>query len=334
MTLQVNIKKLCKLVANKQWSDAENLLSQFTGPFRVRLKEAELETPVNGLQWVISEKDSCELIFNQSTPQHEYQPCITRLILLMPLIQGFHQSQYFHSGSIFINLGDWADTGGLALCSNRDDSILIPDIDFLSTHGYRESRFDFMVNSPPWGMRKAIGFWRGNTTGVRVGDSWRCLPRLRLCELSKQMNSHQFFDVGVTSFAQVSKREAKEIKVAGYAKSFILITASSRYKYLIDIDGNSNAWSALFQKLLSGSVVLKVASPGNFRQWYYDELIPWVNFVPVESDMSDLVEKIEWLLANDDKAKEIGANGAKLANSLTYERELDKAFVNIGKALS
>ena len=108
---------------------------------------------------------------------------------------------------------------------------------------------------------------------------------------------------------------------------------SNQYKYQIDIDGNTNAWSALFQKLLSGSAVLKVASPGNFRQWYYDELIPWVNFVPVKSDMSDLVEKIHWLIEHDDEAMQIGVNGRKLASKLTYDEELNKALINIRKAL-
>lgn len=332
--MQLNIKKLSKLIANKRWGSAGEYFSEFMHPMKVGFHEAELLTPVNGLQWVMSSKNSCEFIFNKSTPQHEYQPCITRLVLLRPLIQRFHESKYFQARSIFINLGDHADTGGLALCSNRDDSILIPDIDFLSTYGYRESKFDFMVNSPPWNMRKPVALWRGNTTGIRVGESWRDLPRLKLCELAHQASSRLLFDIGVSSFAQVSKKEAREIKAAGYARNYVPMTASSSYKYLIDIDGNSNAWSALFQKLLSGSVVLKVASPGNFRQWYYNELIPWVNFVPVDSDISDLVEKIQWLLAHDDKAKEIGLNGAKLANSLTYEQELEKALINISKALT
>lgn len=132
----------------------------------------------------------------------------------------------------------------------------------------------------------------------------------------------------------MSKQDAVEIERLGYLKQFVPIKVSNSYKYLIDVDGNSNAWSALFQKLLSGSVVLKVASQNNFRQWYYDDLIPWVNFVPVESDMSDLVEKVHWLLDHDGEARKIGENGAKLANQLTYLGELGKAFININKALS
>lgn len=332
--VKLDIKKLAKLLVRKKWDVAGELLSQFSRPLRVSFREADLATSAHGIQWVISTSDSCEFIFSKSMPQHEFQPCITRLILLMPMLKAFHCSKYFQSGSLFINLGDWADTNGLALCSNRDDSTLIPGIDFLSTNGYRETRLDFMVNSPPWNMRKPIAFWRGNTTGVRVGDSWRSLPRVQLCELANQTNSQPFFDVGITSFAQLSKREAREIRAAGYVRSFAPITSCSRFKYQIDIDGNSNAWSALFQKLLSGSVVLKVASPGNFRQWYYDQLIPWKNFVPVRSDMSDLVEKIQWLLTHDDEAREIGINGAKLAYQLTYEQELDRALVNINKALT
>lgn len=35
-------------------------------------------------------------------------------------------------------------------------------------------------------------------------------------------------------------------------------------------------------------------------EWYYDILKPWVHYVPVKRDLSDLVEKIEWLKENDD----------------------------------
>lgn len=329
----MNIKKIAKLLAVKNWHAANELFVELAYPLKVNFQEAELTTPYNGLEWVISSKDSCEFIFNKSTPQHEYQPCITRLTLLMPLILAFHSSKYFQIGSVFINLGDCAESGGLAFCSSRSDSILIPDQDFFSSKGYLETKLDFMVNSPPWAMRKPIAFWRGNTTGMRMGEHWRGLPRLQLCELANKVNNQNLFDVGVSSFAQTSKKEAKEIQALGYARGFVPMSSSSRYKYQIDIDGNSNAWSALFQKLLSGSTVLKVASPGNFRQWYYDELIPWVNYVPVKSDMSDLVEKIHWLIEHDDEAMQIGVNGRKLASKLTYDEELNKALINIRKAL-
>lgn len=329
----MNIKKIAKLIAAKKWDVASKLISEFTYPLEVSLGERDLLTSFTVVQWVLRGKEYCEFIFDRSLTRDRSQFFLTRLILVLPLIKAFHASQYFQEGKVFINLDDLANAAGLALCSNRDDSILVPDTDFLNSNGYLETKLDFMVNSSPWAMRKPIAFWHGNTTGIRVGEHWRGLPRLQLCHLANNPSNSDIFDVGVSSFAQISKKEAKEVQALGYARGFVPMSSSSQYKYQIDIDGNSNAWSALFQKLLSGSVVLKVTSPGNFRQWYYDELIPWVNFVPVKSDMSDLVEKIRWLIDHDDEAMQIGINGRELASKLTYDAELNKALINIYKAL-
>jgi hypothetical protein len=329
----VNIKKIAKLIAAKKWDVASRLLSEFTYPLDVSFGEGNLSPSFTVVQWVVRGKERCDLIFNRSLPKERSQFFVTRLILLLPLIKAFHASQYFQEGDLLINLDDSADAAGLALCSNRDDSILIPDTDFLNSFGYRQSRIDFDAEAPTWKKRMQLAFWRGSTTGVRLGESWHSLPRLRLCQLSNQVEYESIFDVGVSSLTQVSKAEEKDIIEAGYVRSFIPLSASNQYKYQLDIDGNTNAWSALFQKLLSGSTVLKIASPHNFRQWYYDELIPWENYVPVKSDMSDLVEKIHWLIDHDEEAMQIGINGRKLALKLTYDEELNKALINIHKAL-
>ena len=95
-----------------------------------------------------------------------------------------------------------------------------------------------------------------------------------------------------------------------------------RSRYLIDIDGWANSWSGLFQKLLTGSTVLKVASQQGFRQWYYDRLVPWVNYVPVRADFADLDDAIAFVLENDERAREIGEAGRQLALSLNLESEI------------
>ena len=331
--LQANIKKISKLISAKKWEAASKLVSGFIYPLKVLLCEHDLSTPYTVVKWILRDQDRCDFIFDKSLPKDRSQFFVTRLVLLLPLIRTFHTSPYFQKGEVFINLDDSADAAGLAFCSNRGDSILIPDTDFLNSFGYRQSRIDFSMDMPGWKNRKQLAFWRGSTTGVRSGKSWHSLPRLRLCKLSNQVEYQSMFDVGISSLTQVSKTEEKEIIEAGYIRNFVPLSMSNQYKYQIDIDGNTNAWSALFQKLLSGSVVLKITSPHNFRQWYYDDLIPWENFVPVESDMSDLVEKINWLIDNDDKAMQIGVNGRELASKIIYEQELNKAFIKIHKAL-
>ncbi|QWD62304.1 glycosyl transferase family 90 [Polynucleobacter sp. MWH-UH25E] len=329
----MNNKLLFEFVRYKEWDRLGGAFTEFAQPLKIQISEERLATIAVGIQWRLLSKDSCQFIFNSSIHHDKYLICVARLALILPLIKAFHLSSHYLSGEIFISLDDWAQASGLTFCSNRQDSVLIPDGDFLHSYGYRQTMLDFMVNSPPWAMRKPVAFWRGNTTGVRQGESWRDLPRIQLCQIARQSESQSLFDVGISAFAQVSKKEAKEIKAAGLVRDFVPITDCVRSKYQIDIDGNSNAWSGLFQKLLSGSTVLKVDSPNQFRQWYYDKLVPWVNFVPVKSDLSDLVDKVHWLIAHDDEAQKIGLAGKELALSLSYESELKNTILKINKAL-
>ncbi|KAL0062420.1 hypothetical protein AAF712_010699 [Marasmius tenuissimus] len=55
-------------------------------------------------------------------------------------------------------------------------------------------------------------------------------------------------------------------------------------KYLLDLDGN--AWSSRFKRLISsGSVVFKSTV---YREWWSDRVQPWVHYVPIQVDLSDL----------------------------------------------
>ena len=57
---------------------------------------------------------------------------------------------------------------------------------------------------------------------------------------------------------------------AGILGEYVQSDVWAGHKFAIDIDGNSNAWANLFCRLLLGCCIIKVQSPGNFRQWYYD----------------------------------------------------------------
>jgi len=313
---------------------AMQIINAVSAPLTVHLSDRQYDRNINFVIWKLINGSESELIINFDQDEESAKSVVERVFHLLPLMQKFHQSTHFKIGSIQINPGDYAEADGLAFCSNRDRQILIPDDGFVRTKGYEETRNFYEKNKVPWEAKQSIVFWRGTTTGISPTGLWKDLQRIKLCAISQNSINQNLFDIGLSGIVQLSKQDAIQIESLGYLKQFIPINLSNAYKYLIDIDGNSNAWSALFQKLLSGSVVLKVASPQNFRQWYYDELVPWVNFVPIQADMSDLVEKVHWLLEHDDEARKIGENGAKLANKLSYERELDRAFMNINKALN
>ena len=105
-------------------------------------------------------------------------------------------------------------------------------------------------------------------------------------------------------------------------------------RFALDVDGNTNAWANLFQRLLLGCCVIKVASAGGFRQWYYDDLVAWRHYVPVKADMTDLREKIEWCRENLDQCEAIAAEGQKLALAMTFEREVARGVATINAAFA
>ena len=81
-----------------------------------------------------------------------------------------------------------------------------------------------------------------------------------------------------------------------------------------------------------GCCVLKVASPRNYRQWYYDDLKPWTHFVPVKADLSDLAAQIAWCRANLDACERIAADGQAFAMALRYEKEIVAAAGRVATA--
>jgi hypothetical protein len=86
-----------------------------------------------------------------------------------------------------------------------------------------------------------------------------------------------------------------------------------QHKYILDVDGWSNAWDGLIWKLYSGSLVIKVKSV--WKQWYYDDLQEYVHYVPVNNDFSDLKEIIQWCIKNDEKCKEIIKNSREFVKT-------------------
>ncbi|WWD20528.1 hypothetical protein CI109_105004 [Kwoniella shandongensis] len=59
-----------------------------------------------------------------------------------------------------------------------------------------------------------------------------------------------------------------------------------QYRYIVDVDGN--AWSARFKRLLSsGSLIFKSTI---MPEWWTDRIQPWVHYVPVQMDYSDLYD--------------------------------------------
>lgn len=227
--------------------------------------------------------------------------------------------------NIVANLGDGNTFPGvLSFCSNKPNLPLIPDPYFFRTKGYRAERIAYLAKYAPLETRIPKAYWRGADTGIGKGDEFMDCQRARCCLLAKDFP--ELIDAKITKVSK-QQRTAPEIRQEAYSRAGIFGQVESQdtvlnYRYQIDIDGNTNAWGLPF-KLLSGVPVLKVKSKSGHSQWYYNRLIPWVNYVPVESDLSDLPEKIKFLNENILLAQRIGLEGRRLVLEMTYDKELD-----------
>ena len=52
-------------------------------------------------------------------------------------------------------------------------------------------------------------------------------------------------------------------------------------------------------------------------------LEPYVHYIPVEMDLSDLGKKVEWAIENDDLAREIARNGRDFVKNHLRNNDFD-----------
>lgn len=227
-------------------------------------------------------------------------------------------------GVVDLWLDDVATHPGLVFTLNgTPNQLALPDRLFLQSNSYTNIRKEMSAGLVEWSAREPLIFWRGVTTGYRSiqRPDWRDLPRLRLCALTNEKENLLPYDVGITHIVQIgTPDEINEIKNTGWIKKHVSQFHFADYQFSIDIDGNSNSWPGLFCKLLLGITVLKVESAYGYQQWYYHDLKPWVHFIPVASDMSDLHAKSKWAVEHKVESATIAKHASEFAKSLTVEQ--------------
>jgi len=97
-------------------------------------------------------------------------------------------------------------------------------------------------------------------------------------------------------------------------------TEFMKYKMNLIIDGNVIASSHMWA-FASGAIPMMVS---NAKCWFTPFLIPFVNYIPIKYDLTDLQEKIMWVLNHDTEAETIAKNAiyfAKTIFSAEFQRE-------------
>ncbi|MFS8563824.1 MAG: glycosyltransferase family 90 protein [Rhabdochlamydiaceae bacterium] len=205
-----------------------------------------------------------------------------------------------------------------AFAKSKNDvvSILMPDSEALSKGFYERVLTDTSQGRMvfPWHTKEEKAFWRGATTGIdHVGNyfldyhNYQEFPRVKLVQSSAKYP--YLIDAKLTVLAQADPRVFDLL--SPYTGTFVSVIDHLRYKYQILIDGNTCTYSRAYWQLFSDCLIFKQTSPN--IQWYYCCLSPYVHYIPLAYDLSDLKEKIEWARIHDAEAQQIVASANDFA---------------------
>ncbi len=193
------------------------------------------------------------------------------------------------------------------------------------------------LRTPAWKNRKKQLYWVGDFTDdivryrglVSHEDCQKHLgkdyfsTRLALVRLAKEFPE----EIAALFWLNMGNAHGKKIvreENLPCTRERISIRDQLRYAYQIVLDGWTATNPGYTWRLASGACVLKPHSPT--KQWFYELLTPWVHYVPVENDLTDLIAKIKWLKKNDRKAMRIGNRGRQWA--VRFARE--PVFLHFG----
>jgi hypothetical protein len=179
----------------------------------------------------------------------------------------------------------------------------------------------------PWNEKtKQTAVFRGGTTGC--GVTIKSNPRLNIARLSslgqKDENGVPYLDAGITNWNLRPRKIQEEeylqtiqIRELGFGLvGYMSSEEQSQYKYIINIDGHVTAFR-LSLELSMGSVILLVKS--HWKIWYSYMLKPYKHYVPVNSDLSNIIEQVKWCKEHDDECRQIALNARNF-----YETYLQK----------
>ncbi len=213
--------------------------------------------------------------------------------------------------------------------NKRPDSrhgILIPDF-YIQKASYRDVFREIMGLQAqyPFPLRTNKVMWRGSLSGPAYVslENVHTFPRFKLLELSRL--NPKIIDARLTNYDD-DELGRYLLKRFGASAPFIPEPAFIPYKYLISIDGAASAWRRVPMCLISGSVLLL---QHEWSQFFYPGLVPWIHYVPLRKDVSDLVEKYEWLEAHPAEAEGIASSGRAFALRLLSPEAIEKYFLDV-----
>lgn len=182
------------------------------------------------------------------------------------------------------------------------------DVDYILGN----SKYDILNFNTNWETKINKAVFRGGPSGC--GYTPKTNQRIKLATLKDK-----YLDVGIVSEKQtIDSNSIKFDPIYGLGMMNTNIKSVSKmnymkqseYKYIIHIDGNVNAYR-LLSIMATGSLILRVKSP--YLSWMDSILKPNVHYIEIDSSLSNLREKINWCIENDNICFNISQNALKIS---------------------
>lgn len=190
-----------------------------------------------------------------------------------------------------------------------------------------------------WDSKKPIAIFRGASTGK--GVTIETNPRLKASYISSknyidEKDNLIYLDAGITKWNVrprkiLGSNKLETINIESLPFSLVdemPIELQSNYKYILHINGHVSAFR-LSVELSLHSVILIVET--EWKTWYSHMLKPYIHYVPIKNDLSDLIDKIKWCKNNDSKCKEISDNAFEFYKQVLSK---DNILTNLQETLN
>jgi len=201
----------------------------------------------------------------------------------------------------------------------------------LSTNRHFDSRIDEYMNlrkegrGTDWENKTSSLIWRGGVTGIngihRLLENHADVSA-RIQVVKRYFNSNTSdIDVAFPEQDRNSKHIPSKYKECrSYVrKGGTTMEQQLQYKYILSIEGNDVA-SGLKWQLTSNSVVF-MAKPTMVSYAMEDLLIPFVHYIPVNDDYTNLHEMVDWARRNDRQCKWISEQATSYMERLWISEE-------------
>jgi len=198
---------------------------------------------------------------------------------------------------------NWGDFGPIVIKTsdyeNRDDdftyskqrsfSRLVPDFNF---HGWPQCGYDDYekaIEEISEAGSKPAEVMKVGWIGARTHPNRSVMLDIG----AKNPDLFDFFDMNWIHGSELRLNSTRYISMKDLA---------SKYAALIDIEGNGYS-GRLKYMMWSRRPILLVDRP--HKEYFYEHMKEWEHYIPVNRDMSDLIEKTKWIFDNYEKALEI-----------------------------